>query len=565
MEDGTIYRISLDGVLTRLHSFSGPDGNFPHSNLIEATDGNFYGATAGGGANGSGFGSLFRMSPTGLVATVYSLTGTDDGEFPYNNLLQAGDGNLYGVTSRGENNTGSVFFESSLEGNYQGINFTGTLSTVYASSTNLSEDGTGHLYGVIGSGGTTGNGEIFSVKDGVVDDVANIPSGGDGGIPYAGLLLATDGNLYGTEYGYFTDGGLFAVTPAGAYRALPTFDGTNGASPFSSLIQGADGNFYGNTSAGGSSGEGTLFKLTPPNPLPAPVQVSITPASVAAGTTANLSWQVINAYSDTMQQCYAFVQDHVAGAGSWTGLQTGELSGEYYSGSTGIVPTEPGQYTYALTCGGVASGTATLTVTGAAKVPSLTTLTAAPSSLVQGSVIGLTANVANISKKNRSAKPTGTVLFHNGQQVIGEASVGDNGKATLTASTGGIPAANYLVWASYAGDTNFAPSNSGDVDVNLQAQTATLLSVSPSPLPSGATATLLAVVSQKSGHQLPTGVVNFYYRGRVLGQSTLIDGQTTWVQSTQGLAAGSYPVTAVYAGDAGNAASAGSLVISVTN
>jgi len=75
----------------------------------------------------------------------------------------------------------------------------------------------------------------------------------------------------------------------------------------------------------------------------------------------------------------------------------------------------------------------------------------------------------------------------------------------------------------------------------------------------------LAAVQEQNASQLPTGTVTFYLGKRLLGRSSLIDGQTTWVQSTQGLAAGSYIVSAVYAGDAADAAStAAPIVVTVT-
>jgi len=82
-----------------------------------------------------------------------------------------------------------------------------------------------------------------------------------------------------------------------------------------------------------------------------------------------LDWSVANTYSGTLQQCYAFIQSTANGGGTWTGLQTGTFDSTKtppYSGSATITPTLEGTYTYALTCGGMESGFATLTVTGPA-------------------------------------------------------------------------------------------------------------------------------------------------------------------------------------------------------
>jgi hypothetical protein len=86
---------------------------------------------------------------------------------------------------------------------------------------------------------------------------------------------------------------------------------------------------------------------------------------VRLGDPVTMTWKVLNAFSMTMQQCYAFVQGGASGAGSWMGLKTGTLSGGIYSGYATITPTAEGTYTYPLTCGGVESGFASLMVAAA--------------------------------------------------------------------------------------------------------------------------------------------------------------------------------------------------------
>lgn len=560
MEQGTLFRLSFDGALVTLHSFGGPDGSLPYANLVQATDGNFYGTTTGGGPNESGFGSLFRMTPEGVVTSIYSFTANNDGQFPYNNLLQASDGNLYGVTSTGGIDNDGAAFQSTLNGNFFFIDFAGPVNSI-SPYTGLNENADEQLVGTTSSGGATGHGEIFTLsQDGTLTDVYDFSAtSGDGGIPYAGLLLATDGNYYGTGVGYFTDGGVFSLSPAGEFQQL-AFNSETGQLPFSSLIQGSDGNFYGNTSAGGTGSDGVLFRLTAPDPLPAPVQLSFNSRTVAVGATAKLSWQVINAYSDTLQQCNAFVSGNVPGAGNWSGLQLGKLSGQYFTGSANINPTEPGQYTYALTCGGVESGQATLTVTGTAKIPTLLQLTASPLVLTQGATVSLTAVVATLKKGAGEKTPTGTVTFRYGAETIGQVAINSSGIATLTGNSTGVPSGNYILSASYSGDANYAASNSNAVPVNLRAITTSALSVSPSVIQPGTTATLTALVSQEFGQQTPTGVVTFYCGSLALGKSNLLDGQATLVQSTQGLAPGNYSVSAAYGGDPYNAPSTSAAV-----
>src|SRR2546425_333400 len=88
---------------TTLYSFSGPDGSFPFGGLVEGSDGNFYGTTSQGGTNiycTDGCGTVFRISPSGSLTTLYSFN-SGDGKSPYAGLVQGSDGNFYGTTYEG--------------------------------------------------------------------------------------------------------------------------------------------------------------------------------------------------------------------------------------------------------------------------------------------------------------------------------------------------------------------------------------------------------------------------------------------------------------------------------
>jgi uncharacterized repeat protein (TIGR03803 family) len=106
---GTIFEITPSGVLTTLHSFKNSDGSTPDSGVVQATDGNFYGTTACGGADGAG--TIFQMTAEGVVTTLYSFAGPAAlGAGVQGGLLQATNGTFYGTTpTGGADGDGTVF------------------------------------------------------------------------------------------------------------------------------------------------------------------------------------------------------------------------------------------------------------------------------------------------------------------------------------------------------------------------------------------------------------------------------------------------------------------------
>src|SRR5262249_51276607 len=93
--------------------------------------------------------------------------------------------------------------------------------------------------------------------------------GSDGSYPAAALLLATDGNLYGTTAygGDYGAGTLFRLTPSGDLTTLVAFNGYAGANPQAALVEDADGTLLGTTQNGGASDAGVIFRLGFSGPL----------------------------------------------------------------------------------------------------------------------------------------------------------------------------------------------------------------------------------------------------------------------------------------------------------
>src|ERR1017187_2733555 len=99
-DDGAIFKITQGGPLTTLYSFCSQtnctDGAGPIAGLVQAANGDFFGTTSSGGANG--YGTVFKITPGGTLTTLYSFcsqSGCTDGSTPYAGLVQAANGNLY--------------------------------------------------------------------------------------------------------------------------------------------------------------------------------------------------------------------------------------------------------------------------------------------------------------------------------------------------------------------------------------------------------------------------------------------------------------------------------------
>ncbi len=260
--DGTVFKITPTGTLTTLYSFSGGDGSLPKGALLQAGDGNLYGTTSEGGANNMG--TVFQITHGGTLTTLYSFAGPD-GKEPSAGLIQANDGNLYGTTSSGGANDDGTVFRIALQSPYPLTtlhSFNGSDGSLPAAALLQATDS--NLYGTTSQGGSATYGTIFKIDLGGTLTTLHSFNGNDGSRPLAAVTQATDGNLYGTTQaggsnGYGT---IFNITPAGTLTVLHTFSGADGANVVGGLVEGTDGNFYGTTSTGGTNNYGTVFKLS---------------------------------------------------------------------------------------------------------------------------------------------------------------------------------------------------------------------------------------------------------------------------------------------------------------
>ena len=277
---GILFLVTPGGAMTVVYEFATTNGAFdsnaptsPIGGVIQGTDGYLYGTASYGGAHASG--AIYRVSLSGVESVIHSFSVTQSGTAgaagwqPVGRLIQGSDGNLYGVTASGGFNGGGSIFSISPNGQ----NFT-TLHSFNVTDgwfidAGLVQGSDGNFYGTAPNGGANYNGVVYKMTPSGTFTILHTysASGSEGSAPdYTELIQATDGNLYGATkkggmYGYGT---IFKITTAGQLTVLYNFNVTDGQSPVGGLVQGADGNLYGTTSGGGSNFRGTVFKLSLP-------------------------------------------------------------------------------------------------------------------------------------------------------------------------------------------------------------------------------------------------------------------------------------------------------------
>jgi uncharacterized repeat protein (TIGR03803 family) len=274
----------------------GSDGSSPYAGLIAGDDGALYGTTIAGGAGPgcyTGCGTVFKLTPfktasgIGYIESViynFNLSGGRDGAAPYAGLMADGKGALYGTTLMGgTSGNGTVFKLTRSGGGYIETvihDFQGSPVDGASPFAGLIVDKTGALYGTTASGGIGGCGPflcgtVFKLTpsgSGYTESIVHSFLGGDGRYPYAGLIVDKIDALYGTtRQGGSTDNGtVYKLTPSGSgytESVLYSFlGGSNGADLLGGLVFDENGALYGTTGYGGVSNNGTVFKLTPVSP-----------------------------------------------------------------------------------------------------------------------------------------------------------------------------------------------------------------------------------------------------------------------------------------------------------
>jgi uncharacterized repeat protein (TIGR03803 family) len=596
---------------TTLHSFDNTDGSEPYAGLVQATDGNFYGTTAAGGANGN-YGTVFKIAPNGTLTTLYSFcsqSGCADGTDPFAPLIQATDGNFYGTTEGGGANGFGTVFQ---------ITPTGTLTTLHSfcypsdctdglgPSAPLVQATDGNFYGTTTAGGAFtqslhGYGTVFQITpNGTLTTLYSFCSQSgcpDGAVPVAGLVQATDGNFYGTTDGggAYNYGTVFQITPNGTLTTLYSFctksGCTDGTNPFAGpLIQATDGNFYGLTNGGGN-GNGTVFQITPSGTLTtlhsfcsasfctdgadpqAPTAlVQATDGNfygtTSAGGTGGVSGGGGTVFKITASGTLTTLYSFCSQSGCADGLSPTAGLVQATDGNFHGTTVYGGTSSSSSACGGIGCGT--VFKLSVAATTTTTALTSSPNPSTYGQAVIFIAAVTS----SAGAPPNGeTVTFMNGTTVLGTGAL-SGGSASFTTST--LPVGTNAVTAVYSGDTNFLTStgtlSGGQIVTSASAGIGVASSQNPSVF--GQSVTFTATISGEYG--LVKGRSRALIKGGVQPQD--VSGTVAWSTNTgcgttsvtsgnpgtatcttSILAVGTDTITATYSGDSNHSGGTGTL------
>ncbi|MFY9980818.1 MAG: choice-of-anchor tandem repeat GloVer-containing protein [Candidatus Sulfotelmatobacter sp.] len=625
-------------ALTNISNFDGANGAFPYYvSLAQGTDGNLYGTTWSGGPSEQG--TVFQVTTAGTLTTLYtfcSQTNCADGAEPFSGVMQATNGNFYGTTSQGgANGGGGTIFE--VAG--------GQLTTLYSfcsqpgcsdgnySQAPLLQASNGNLYGTTASGGANGVGNVFEITlAGQLTSLYSFcsqPGCTDGSTPYAGLVQAANGNLYGTtlEGGANGYGTIFEITPAGQLTTLYSFcsqtDCTDGLQPSAGLVQGSDGNFYGTTYGGGANGTGTIFEITLAGqlttlysfcsqtncadgsfPLAGLVQVggNFYGTTVGGGSDYGTVFEITSAGQLTTLYTFSLIDGGLpegglvqASNGNLYGLTLfggNRLSGTVFTlppvillnppsgtaqvgvayssslvASGGVTP-----YTFSITIGvlppGLSLNSSTGAVTGTPTTAGTYNFTAqvtdsrgntatAGSSIVVSPALTLSGPTGTAQvgvAYNSVLNASGGVTPYTFSIIVGSLPPG----LTLNASTGaitGVPTTtgtyNFTAQVVDSGG-NTATANCTIVVTGAGTEaTATALTLEPASVPAGSVGPIVmtATVTTVSGTGTPTGSVTYFNGSSQVGTATLTGGVGTFDYNPSSLSFGIYSITAVYSGN----------------
>ncbi|HEY2588598.1 MAG TPA: choice-of-anchor tandem repeat GloVer-containing protein, partial [Tepidisphaeraceae bacterium] len=449
--NGTVFVIAKgSNSCSLLASFDGTNAADPYGGVALDASGNLYGTTYAGGING--LGTLFEVAEgSNAVTTLVSFDGAN-GSYPESAPTLDGTGNLYGTTAGGGSYGYGTVYEL-----VQGSDTIATLASFNGAdgeypAAGLAMDALGNIFGITKEGGTYGDGTVFEIRNGssTVTTLASLDSF-DSGMFSPGVSLDTSGNIYGTtqEGGAYGHGRVFEIANSStAITTLASFDSADGEFPESGVTVDPSGNLYGTTQQGGAYAVGTLFEIargsnaiTTLASFKGGIQSGAGPLSLDAsgnlfGTTFDGTVFELAKGSTTITTLVSF--NGIDGANPRSGVAidaVGDLYGTTASGGPGNAGT-----VFQL----AVNSAIALALTGGSN-PSTSNQSLTYTARISGGVPdGETVTLVDASNNNASVA-TGTL---------------SGGTATLTVLADTLSPGTHNLIAAYAGDANFAASES---------------------------------------------------------------------------------------------------------
>jgi uncharacterized repeat protein (TIGR03803 family) len=493
---GSAFQMTTAGQFTRIYSFcvltSCKDGSQPWGGVTLGTDGNLYGTTTSGGTVQAG--TVFRLTPTGTLATIWNFDNGTDAGAPWYPPFQGLDGTFYGVSNTVYTGDYGAFYKLTpttilpyKEKVLVDFNYTN------GNESNLPVQGTdGSFYGTSVSGGSKNLGVIYKItsagKITVLHNFTGYPT--DGTYPLGAFVQGNDGAFYGVTYqgGANNIGSVFRITSTGTYTLLHSFAGApnDGTWPRSGLILGSDGNLYGDTLRGGRANDGALYKITTAG------QVTILYSLCTVTGCADGFYSATPLIQHTNGKFYGSTSGNSLGGSYFYSLDTGlapfarivnwagkvgttvELLGQGFLGTTGVsfngtsattISKISDTYMTAKVPAGATTGTVTVTTsTGTMRsnrsflvVPQITSIN--PTSGVVGSTVTITGVSLTQAAPVTIGGKAASFTTNSDTQITATVPAGAKTGLKITATTPGgiaISAASFAVVPSV---TSFNPTS----------------------------------------------------------------------------------------------------------
>ncbi len=340
-------------------------------------------------------------------------------------------------------------------------------------SAGLVEDASGNLFGTTYQGGASADGTVFEVRAGS-DTITTLASfnGANGQDPHAGLVEDGGGNLFGTTTagGASGDGTVFEVKAgSGTINTLASFNGVNGANPHAGLVEDGSGNLFGTTYQGGASADGTVFEVRAGSDTITTL-VSFNGTNGAfplAGLVEDRSGNLFGTTFEGGASGDGTVFEMRAGIGAITTLASfNGTNGAFPNGAfpnAGLVEDGSGNLFGTTPSGGTMDyGTVfelPVLIQTVNRASTSTTLVSSVNPSVSGQSVTFRATVTvNSPGSSAAANPTGAVTFYDNGISIGMGILSGTSPDTATLSTSALLVGTHPIRATYAGDANFAGS-----------------------------------------------------------------------------------------------------------